>query len=77
MQQDMSQTCHLKNGGWKKTGYPDESRPEAPSLPENQRSQAMLPQDIEKIPTNPQTIYRYHFSIREAKYGGQAARAGR
>lgn len=35
--------------GEEKTNYPGEARPEAPSLPENQGSQAMLPQEIEKI----------------------------
>jgi predicted NAD-dependent protein-ADP-ribosyltransferase YbiA (DUF1768 family) len=34
-----------------KTDHPDESRPEAPSLLDNQDSQAMLPLDINKIQT--------------------------
>jgi hypothetical protein len=35
--------------GAQRTDHPDESRSEASSLPDNQRSQATLPQDIEKI----------------------------
>jgi len=35
--------------GAEKTGHSDESRPEAPSSPDDQRPQATLPQNIEKI----------------------------
>ncbi len=38
--------------GVKKKDRPDKLRPEAPSLPDNPGSQAMLPQDIEKIPNS-------------------------
>ena len=38
--------------GVEKKDRPDKLRPEAPSLPDNPGSQAMLPQDIEKIPNS-------------------------
>ena len=38
--------------GAEKTDHSDESRPEAPSFPDDQRSQTTLPRIIEKIHSN-------------------------